>query len=237
MRAKLTILFVVLLLSSFSAISQNTGPDLRQELQDKHIEVINEKALSNKNIEGSPYLTEDYLPSKIHFQNQDKVYTAELRYNAYSDEFEFTQGGYRFAIANKEEIDSIEYMGYDFVYTSYTNKNGRSVKRFLVRLANGPCSLYKTYTINFREEEPPRTGYDEYQPPRFEEEDPTYFIKMKNDTKPELIKSFRRGRFLNRFGSLENELKQYMRNNNLRPRREEDLIRFIRYYNKNYGKK
>lgn len=207
---------------------------MNQVLRDYQVEINQNRSFLEERVDGTPYLTEDYVASQIYFKERKKPLKTELRYNAYSDEFEFVQSGSLFAISNKDQIDSIEYQGKEFVYGKYTDGSGSTHEGFMHRMVKGDCALYKIYKVEFYEAEPPSTGYDEYEPPRFEEEDPLFCLKMGDDARPKEIESFRRNKFLNRFGSLEPELKRFIKDQNIRLRREEDLIRFIRYYNANY---
>ncbi len=203
-------------------------------VREMQIENMHDGSPLPESVEGSPYLSDQYVPSKIFFKGQSKPLKAELRYNAYSDNFEFVRNGRPMVISNESDIDSVAYRGEDFVYTTFRNEADEQAKGFLARLVKGKCSLYKLYTREFYQAEQAETGYDEAEPPRFEAEDPTYLIELENDKMPHPIKSFWRSRFLNYFGDLEPELKDYIKDQNIRLRQEEDLVRFLRYYNRNY---
>jgi hypothetical protein len=203
-------------------------------LRNKEVKMNHENPSMERNVEGSPYLSDDFLPGRVFYKGNKKPVKADLRYNAYSGEFEFTQGGRDFVISNKSEIDSIQYKGYNFIFGSYKNEAGITRKNFMASLVDGKCSIYKVYSREFHQAEPPATGYDEAEPARFEEESPVYCIQFGDDEMPHVIDSFRRGKFLNHFGSLEKELKRYIKDQNLRLRREDDLVAFIRYYNRHY---
>jgi len=230
---KKMILCLISLLSFSGLLAQDLN-QMNELLREYQTEISHDRRFLEERVEGTPYFTEDYVVSKIYFKNRKKPLQTELRYNVYSDEFEFVQSGRLFAISNKDQIDSIEYRGKEFVYGEYRDESGSNHEGYMHRMVKGDCALYKIYQVSFHEAEPPSTGYDEYEPPRFEEGSPIYCLKMKQDAKPNEIESFRRGKFLNRFGSLESELKRYIKDQNIRLRKEEDLVRFIRYYNANY---
>lgn len=233
---KISVLLFLFLFALETSAQQADLTEINQLLQKKHYEMMNERDPFDNKISGSPYLSEEYITSRVFFKEQKKPVKAELRYNAYSEEFEFSQGGYRFVISNMEQIDSIEYLNQHFIYTTYIDETGRSQDGFLARLINGPCVIYKMYSIEFYQAEPPKSGYDEFKPARFESEDPKYCIRLKRNTSPKIIKSFRRKKFLEYFESSKKELKQYIKDENLRLRKEEDLIQFITHYNTHYGK-
>jgi len=218
----------------FSAYSQVDEVEFREFVKDYHFaKSINDEMVLDE-VEGTPYLTESYQNSKIYFQSIEKTLVSELRYNAYSGEFEFLQGGQKYEITNKEEIDSILYDGHSFVYTTYRGPSDRLKKGYLIQLVEGTCPLYKRYMAEFHQAEPPATGYHDAKPARFEMEDPDYYLQCGEASEPEQVTTFRKGKFLERFGSQEKELRRYIRSHNIRLRKEEDLVKFLRYYNNNY---
>ncbi len=228
------IILLVIVTGAYGQGGESSSSNVQSQLRNKVLEMQAENYTMNKNVEGSPYLTDDFMPSKVYLKDNEKPVKADLRYNAYSGEFEFSQGERVFVLANKKEIDSIQYKGQNFIYGSFKNEAGIVQENFLARLVHGECSIYKIYSREFHQAEPPKTGYDESEPARFEEENPEYCIQFEGDNMPVVIESFRRGKFLNYFGSLEPELKGYIKDQNLRLRREDDLVTFIRYYNRNY---
>jgi len=242
---KLNIIIVLLfsVLGTFAQVG-TTSQDLQQALEEKEYRRVREdrRAYSEK-IEGSPYLTEEYVPSKVFLKNNKKPAKVKLKYNAYADQFQYVQSDREF-IVKEEEIDSIEYMNNDFLYTTYINKESglfssseEKKEGYLARLVKGPCSLFKGFFIEFYKASEAK-GYESSQPPRFENEEPTYYIQFKEDTYPREIETFRRNKFLEHFdSSLESKLKNYIKDNNIRLRKEEDLVQFIRYYNKHFAKR
>ena len=188
------------------------------------------------NIGGSPYLTADYISSVVYFKNNQKPVSADLRFNAYSNEFEFTMNGQRFVISNAMDIDSIRYMDHTFIYGEYINEYGRKENAFMAKLAEGKCRMYKIHLIEFYEEKPPQSGYDEFEPAHFDQGDPVYCLQCDQDQPPKAIESFRRRKFLENFESGREEHMDFIREHRLRLYKEEDLLKFMNYYNANARK-
>lgn len=243
MRNKITSI-LILALFSLGTVGQETNlTGINQILREKQYEMreYNEQMLNK--IKGTPYLSEEFLPSRVYLKDNKKPIKAKLKYNAHSDNFEFLQRGRLLVLANIEKIDSIRYMDKTFITTTYVKKEtglfGSSTSKkegFLAELVKGPCSLFKGYSVKFYEEDPPDTGYDEYQPPRFERENPVYCLQFNDDRHPRVINSFRKRKLLEKFGDHEKELDGYIKNHNLNLREESDLVKLIRYYNKHYTK-
>ncbi|MFO8235925.1 MAG: hypothetical protein R6U04_11040 [Bacteroidales bacterium] len=236
------ILVILLLWATGTFAQQGSGSflELHRRMKDKEMRKYSSSYLDKA--EGTPYLSEEYLASKVYFKGQTKPVAADLRYNMHSDNFEFIRSGTRFIIS--PQIDSIKYSEHSFVHKTYIKEKwglfGSStdtMEGFLAWLVKGPCSLYKIYSVEFRDAKAPESGYDDYKPPRFERKNPTYCIQLKDDPHPRVVHSFGIKKFLDNFESSEKELKEYIKGNNLRLKEEDDLIKFIRYYNQHYGNK
>src|SRR6056297_2596763 len=116
---------------------------MNETLRNYQIEINNNRSFLEERVDGTPYLTQDYVASKIYFKNRKKPLKADLRYNVYSDEFEFVQADRMFAISNKDQIDSIDYRNKAFVYGKYTDESGSTYEGFMHRMVNGDLALYK----------------------------------------------------------------------------------------------
>jgi hypothetical protein len=235
------LLLALIALGTIAQESDLTG--INQLLQEKQYDMMQYNEQMLKKIEGTPYLSEEFLSSRVYLKENNKPLKAKLKYNAHTDNFEFQQGGRLFVLDNVEGIDSIRYMDKTFISTTYVKKErglfGSSTSKkegFLAELVNGPCSLFKIYSVRFHEEDPPDTGYDEYQPPRFEEENPVYCLKLQDYQHPRVINSFRKRKILEKFEDYKKEMEKYVDNQNLNLREESDLVKLIGHYNKHYTK-
>jgi len=222
------------------SIAQHHGNVINRNLskvnQEMMIVASGNSTFTLDEIEGSPYLTEDCTKSKMVMENDEILQGALLRYNIYNDKFEFKKGNQHYELVNVEDIRHILHLNKDFIHRTYRNGSGKLKKGYMVRLIKGPCAIYKRYKTVFHEPEPARSSFHDPKPPRFDQEDPLYFIQLQDQEVPEEITSFRRGKFLNRFGSQEGELKEYIRDQDIDLDEEEELIGFARYYNNKFGK-
>jgi hypothetical protein len=236
------IILIIPITGTFAQEDLSSFHQLRKILKEKQYETAEYRETELEKIKGTPYLSDQYLPSLVYFKENKKPYRAKLKYNAHSDNFEFVQAGNLFVISNVEEIDSIKYMNQNFIYTTYIKKESglfgsseKKIEGFLAELVAGTCSLYKIYSVEFYEEDPPDTGYEKYEPARFEKKDPRYCLQCVNDSHPQVINSFRKGKFLEQFNASEKTLKKYIDNNDIQLRKEDDLMQFIRYYNQHHA--
>jgi len=221
MRNIFTLIFLLFFTSIFSQSVdekiRNIGTNLKYKEKIKHIE-------------GSPYYTDKFQNGKLILSSGEVKIYDNLNYNAFIDRFEFLDNDNKFIIANPGIIDTIVHSGHIFQYKDYTTEEGEQKTGFLILLAEGKCDLYKKEIIEFKPYEQ-TSGHFENKPDRFKARPPKYFLK-KGDSNIKEIDSFRKRKFLRLyFKNNKDEFLEYIKNNNLRLRKEEDLIEFIEYYN------
>lgn len=234
-----TMLFILALLTLFIPVMGQSDIQFQREMSqlfDERKVVTSSKTYSFDEIEGSPYLTSDYHKSRIIMQGGDTIRNIRLRYNMYHNNFEFIHDQSLYQIKEPHRVRRIEHLGKLFVFHTLREATGKRKKGFLVKLAEGPCSLYKHYRVEFEKPEEAQTPFHQDKPPRFDEEDPDYYLKPEDQQYPEKVVSLRKGKFLNFFGPLEKELKDYINEQDIDLKEEKDLIRFVEYYNSKYAK-
>jgi hypothetical protein len=188
-----------------------------------------------ENIQGSPYLTDEFKKGKVYIKRGKKIKSIniDLNYNRYSNEFEFLMSGNRvFVLTNLDKIEKIVYDGKTFKYKEFKYGHGRYKKGYLQELVKGKYSLFKKFETEFKEEEAPASSYDEYKPARFVEKSPDYFMKSKEEGDIKFISTMRRRKFLkDNFNNHWKKLLKWMRENNINLHNEEELISFFKHLN------
>lgn len=187
------------------------------------------KSTGDKNMpeyDGTPYLFEQFTGSDIHLKGRDGYKNIPMNYNIYNDDFEFLMDSVSYALGNNEIINYIDVDGRTFYYMTYTY-NSALIKGYLELVADGPYRFFKKHRIIYTEPQPTR-GYVEAQPARFSSRSPDYFIETGN------------GR-ITYFGKLDDladlipdeskNIKAYIKDNRLKARREEDIIKLAGYIN------
>lgn len=177
-------------------------------------------------LKGSPYISEDFIATKV----ADSIYL--MRYNAYADVFEQyeTVGGHvvPFAVSNgtKLEIPSLKK-----TYQFLNFKEKSTVKQgFLVVLYESDnLKLYKKEKINFNRGKAPRTSYDRAFPDEFERQRDVFYYQINQSGIIELPRNKRQ--FLNLFDEHQREINSFMKENKISLREENDLIRLFRFIN------
>ena len=212
---------ITLLLLSLSGYSQKT--DSEQTLV--HRTSITSFDLRSKELVGSIYINEDFLPAKL--SNSQDQYL--MRYNAYLDEMEVEKNGNAYHLSKNLNY-SINFEGINKTYQVYNYlEKKETVPGFFVVLYSGDnISLLIKEKIKFFEEVKPKTGYDKYVPPTLKRVSDEFYIGYKNRVAKELPS--KKKDILDLFESKGSAIESYAKINNLGFKNREDLIQIFKYY-------
>jgi hypothetical protein len=223
---KLNSLVISIIILSQFAFSQN-GETIRpmdnysfyKLTQANELDVIN-----YSEIKGSPYLTDNFVESKIYF-SADTAFSLNLRYNIYEDRFEYKKNDKVFAIGNPKVIYKIEMLNNIFIY--YVDKNNKIKNCYFRLLIEGNCSLVEKMEIRFEEksEEKPYSGA---KPAEFIRLNNKYYLILRYKS-PELIKNVKIIPEI--LSDKENDISNFIKKEKISAKDENDLIKLVNYYN------
>lgn len=178
-----------------------------------------------KNVVGSSYIDENFLPAKL--SNSDIAYA--LRFNTYQDEMELEQNGKPFVLAKTFDY-TITFSGSKKVYKVYNFEfKGRMEKGFFIQVVDG-----KKFTLLLKEiiklipEVHPKSGYDKYKPPTLKRSKDIFFISYKGNTAIEV--PGKKKEILELFSDKSKAVEMYAKENKLSFNDTEELIRIFEYY-------
>ena len=117
-----------------------------------------------EDIEGNPYSNKDLIPGTIVFVSGNHVDNLPLRYNWYSNDMEFKYQGNVLALPRTQDIDYIMIEGNKYVPFYYL----KNMSGYMIELCRGNYSLFRRENVRFVEAKPPQSGYDVYQPAKFQ---------------------------------------------------------------------
>ena len=150
---------------------------------------VSKNSNSNRKIKGSEYFDEKFKPANVNYFGKDLNQNIFLRYNAYSDEIEFTnnpktQSSDKILMKNINISCKIE--GEKYIYTDYIDENDFRKKGYLIELFSGNnYELYGKRLKIFMEGSNAKTSLERSFPSRFAEKH-KYFISKNNNTKVEV---------------------------------------------------
>ena len=189
------LLYSVFFLNTCGLFSQNIGSNgIKSDSRINDLfELIKNRVSKNSNsnieIKGSKYFDEKFKPADINYFGKDLNQNIFLRYNAYSDEIEFTsnpktQSSDRILMKNINI--SCQIQGEKYIYTDYIDENDYRKKGYLIELFSGnKYELYGKRLKIFMEGSNAKTSLERSFPPRFVEKY-KYFISKNNNTKMEV---------------------------------------------------
>lgn len=177
----------------------------------------------NSNIQGSPYLTDDFTSGTIYFDKKYKIEKVPLRLNLYNDEMEFKDNNVVMAFSEPARIDKVILGEQTFIYLPDEKE---AVSGF-VRMwhAQAPAILTKM-KVGFYNKDPEK-GYSQPKPDRFERaQDKHYLLTDKGEI--EKITSLKK--MIATLGKHESQLTAYAKSNKISIGKIDDLANLLEYY-------
>ena len=188
---------------------------------------LSKVVLSEDDIDGSPYLKDEFTLGDI-ITKDDIIYkNVPLRYNIYNDdiEFEMSEGSY-LAISNPKKMKEIHIGDDVFIYAIKRKKKGEQYGYYKL-VEDGKIQLLSRYNIVFKEATN-TTGYNAAQPPQFNRNANSLYVKLGTKEPQQLGKKKEIEKV---FGSESKEILSYIKKTKLNIRKEQDLVKLIQHLN------
>jgi hypothetical protein len=222
----IAILFLIGLTNSLKAQKSLDGM-----MRDFYNLKINEGASSQNNlnktdIEGSPFLGDEFSPGNITTFHGEIYSNIPLRYNAFTDDLVFLKDKDLYNINPKTIVKKAEFDGMVFGYRSY-DKDGKTLSAFFEILTEGKATLLIKYSVEFNEKEEVK-AYSDAKPARYGPPQKTYYIAF-NDTPAKII--INKKSLLELFGAQKNEMDTYISKNKLSIRGDDAMTKIVVHYN------
>lgn len=185
------------------------------------------RILTESDIEGSPYLDDEFVEGSVFMTSKVQFVGLPLRYNIFNDQVEFrTEDETVQVLSVPEVIEKVEFGQTTLEYSVYSNLN--KIKRgFFVVLEKGKATLYSRPRVNF-EDAKKAAAYSDAKPPRFIKRPDEYYIRLGKEP-AELIA--RKKDLEGLFTDHEKEMLEFLNNNKINTNRPEDLVKVVQYYN------
>lgn len=177
------------------------------------------------NIKGSPYLTEDFVPSML--QLERKWYEhVDLKYNIYEDHFVVRfETGILIIDPMKNDIDSIKHNGEIFIRKVYeSGKKMRVAYMSLLGVSNS-YSICKQYQKDFIQATKP-AAYSDAKPAEYKSAVPNYYVFKEN--KMWTVKGTKD--IAEIFETDNKQVKNYLKKNRYKLKNEKDLVHVVSYF-------
>lgn len=183
--------------------------------------------LTENDIEGSPYLNDDFINGTIFTTTKMQFQNIPLRYNIYTDNLEFrTPEDKVMVIAAPEIVERAEFGEIKLSYLPYSTS--KKIKRgFFKELVNNHVSLYSKSGISYKEPVKP-AAYKDAEPARFIKKPDIFFLRIEQEAailinnKKVLIELFPKHR---------EAVEAYIKKNKVKYNKKDKLIELVNYYN------
>jgi len=171
------ILIIFLLFINCSIYSQEN----LTKLYNQYLSAKNTGTYFTENPRGTPYENPEFMEARVYFKGEEEPLPGKMRYNSYEDEMEFIRNmnDQVLVLTNRNKIDSIRLENKTYQYLKVIEDQTVN-SGYFVKLSTGECSLYKKSSKRFQEEKPPQSGYEDYVPPSFIQEEDGFYLSFDN---------------------------------------------------------
>ncbi len=222
---------LLLLMISNEVFSQYQTPDSeRRKFFNDFINLLHTDAntgfvINEDEIEGSAYLSDEFILSSILTNKNIRYVDIPLRYNIYNDVMEFKIGKDSIiGISNPEIIKEIKYGQETFTYIrSFEHGGFYGVKN------EGKIQLLIKYHVSFHEAEP-AAAFDQAKPPKFTRNTETTYLRVDQG---KLIRVTKKKDLKTVFGEQTKEILALMKAKKLYIKKEGDLLKLVHLLNQN----
>ena len=223
------IVFLMFLFVDF--VSAQSNYELRQAMDlfktNKLLRDESRGLLTESDIEGSPYLENDFIKGSVYTTAKTQYVDVPLRYNIYNDQLEFKSDDNKVqALAAPEIIEKVVFGKYEMVYIPYSV--AKKIRRgFFIVLDNGKSSLYEKPKVIFKQ--PTEAGaYKEAEPAKFVKGADEYYIRVGN-SQAKLVGN--KKDLLDIFPDHQKQLEAFIKKHKVKPTKPETLKELVQYYN------
>ena len=183
--------------------------------------------LAESDIEGSPYLNDEFVNGTVYTINKEKYVNIPLRYNMFNEQIEFkTPQDQVQALADPTLVDRVEFGENKMVYISHIVSK-RAKKGYLSVLEEGKASLYAKNTVMFKKAEEPG-AYKEAVPAQFIKRPDVYFIQVGAAA---ALRAGNKKEILEIFPDKQKEIAAYLKKHKVKTNNPDQLKELVRYYN------
>jgi hypothetical protein len=172
---------------------------------------------------GSAYLNPSFIESVIILKDGSRIEGKPMRFNLYTQQMQFIEENDTLALGSPEDIDYIRIADKVFVYTNYI-QNGEHKAGYFELLEDGECRLLKRWAALYHEVDDEGNAGSE----GFYRQCNCYLQFFMN---PATSVQKKRKDLAMSFASNGDDVLDYMKDEKLKPKNDEDLAKVVEYYN------
>lgn len=183
--------------------------------------------LTLEDIDGSPYLNNEFVPGNVSLVQNQNYSQIPLRYNLFSEVVEFKSADgsvYNFTVP--DDIINVEFGGNIFKYVEY--QDGKNSKKgYFGVLAEGKATLFVRMRSIYKDAVPP-APYKDAERAKFLREPDTYFVKV-GDEPAKYINS--KKELIDVFPDNKDKIETFISKNKTKFNKADGITEVVKYYN------
>ena len=198
-------------------------------LEDHMLIKIMDEGINGKlrlDIEGSPYLNEEWVDGEIHTFKASYA-GVSMRYNIYLDYIEFKQKGKSYILDPEPRLRKIELDGNTLVVAKY-GRIGKMKDGYFLLLDSGKLQLMSKKAIQFKEAQAPKALESSATPAKYQQLPDQFFYRFGQG---DLVKISNTRKMIAGLQDHQEELNAFAKKEKISAKKEDDLIRLVKYYN------
>jgi hypothetical protein len=183
--------------------------------------------LTVNDIQGSPYLNDEFISGTIYTTQKQQYNNIPLRYNIYKDELEFRNPSNEVMVLTTPEIVEYAVFGENIIAYSSYQQGSKTKQGFFLVLESGKSTLMAKASIIFQQPTEPG-AYKEPEPAKFIRRTDEYYIQIGKNALIEInnIKSL-----IEAFPDNSDKVEAFIEKNKIKTNKSESLIEVVKYYN------
>jgi hypothetical protein len=184
----------------------------------------NQLEFNQPDIEGTPYLNEEFIDGAIYYDGKYRIPSIPLRVNLYNDAMEYKDKNTILAVAKPERIDKIIIDDQTFIYLKKKNKS--EVSGYVRKWNESFPSVISKMQVKFMPKEEPRP-FEEAEPDRFIRQNDKHYLLFADGEISEikLVK-----KLIKLLGDHQNELTDFSKEKKVSKNDAEELSKLLDYY-------
>lgn len=208
-------------------VSYETRAALELYNENKFISKSDKSTLTEIDVEGSPYLNDEFVNGSIYTVQKVQFEEVPLRYNIFNDELEFkTPTNEILALATPDIVEKVVIGDTILSYLPYLNSN-KIKKGFFVVIKEGKTSLFAKPDVMYKNATPPG-AYKDPEPAKYIKKSDEYYISAGSEP-AQIIKN--KKDIIAAFPDNREKIENYISKNKIKTNSPEMLKEVVEYYN------
>jgi hypothetical protein len=185
-----------------------------------------ENAVRYENIEGTPYLTDEFRKGLLYLKSGE-VFSGDYRLDLYANQIEFRKEDGIYVIGTRDSIAKLDFEDNTIMYVRY-EEDITTKQAFFILIEGGYYSAFIQKNILFRNATPARPYQDAPLPARFEQGTDLFYLAEKDNI---AVKIGSKKEAITFFGDHGDIAKQFIDKEKINVKKPFDLARLIRHMN------